>query len=84
MDHYDVCIIGGGPSGYAAAMRAVDFRKKVLLVEKNKLAAAASSPGSGGAVNYQPLLDEHILDCLELAVLSCEIFNLCEKQSTKQ
>ena len=55
-----------------------------LFVEKNKLAAAASSPGSGGKVNYQPLLDEHILDCLELAVLSCEIFNLCEKQSTKQ
>ena len=55
-----------------------------LFVEKNKLAAAASSPGSEGKVNYQPLLDEHILDCLELAVLSCEIFNLCEKQSTKQ
>ena len=55
-----------------------------LFVEKNKLAAAASSPGSGSKVNYQPLLDEHILDSLELAVLSCEIFNLCEKQSTKQ
>ena len=55
-----------------------------MFVKKNKLAAAASSPGSGGEVNYQPLLDEHILDCMELAVLSCEIFNLCEKQSTKQ
>ena len=55
-----------------------------LFVKKNKLAAAASSPGSEGKVNYQPLLDEHILDSLELAVLSCEIFNLCEKQSTKQ
>ena len=29
MEHYDLCIIGGGPSGYAAAMRAVDFKKKV-------------------------------------------------------
>ena len=55
-----------------------------LFAEKNKLVAAASSPGSVGKVNYQQLLDEHILDCLELAVLSCEIFNLCEKQSTKQ
>ncbi|MED5571784.1 MAG: hypothetical protein VX602_03145, partial [SAR324 cluster bacterium] len=55
-----------------------------LFVEKNKLAAATSSPASEGKVNYQPLLDEHILDCLELAVLSCEIFNLCEKQFTKQ
>ncbi len=29
MERYEVCVIGGGPSGYAAAMRAVDFGKKV-------------------------------------------------------
>ena len=32
MDHYDVVVIGGGPAGYAAAMRAIDFDRKVLLV----------------------------------------------------
>ena len=32
MEKYDLCVIGGGPSGYAAAMRAVDFGKTVLLV----------------------------------------------------
>ena len=32
MEKYDLCVIGGGPSGYAAAMRAVDFNKSVLLV----------------------------------------------------
>ncbi len=37
MERYDLCVIGGGPAGYAAAMRAVDFGKRVLLVEKNKL-----------------------------------------------
>ncbi len=37
MDRYDLCVIGGGPAGYAAAMRAIDFGKKVLLVEKGKL-----------------------------------------------
>jgi dihydrolipoamide dehydrogenase len=37
MDKYDLCVIGGGPAGYAAAMRAIDFGKKVLLVEKEKL-----------------------------------------------
>jgi dihydrolipoamide dehydrogenase len=37
MDRYDLCVIGGGPAGYAAAMRAIDFGKKVLLVEKDKL-----------------------------------------------
>ncbi len=37
MDKYDLCVIGGGPAGYAAAMRAIDFGKKVMLVEKDKL-----------------------------------------------
>ena len=37
MDKYDLCVIGGGPAGYAAAMRAIDFDKKVLLIEKEKL-----------------------------------------------
>ena len=37
MEKYDLCVIGGGPAGYAAAMRAIDFGKKVLLVEKDKL-----------------------------------------------
>ena len=25
MEHYDLIVIGGGPSGYAGAMRAIDF-----------------------------------------------------------
>lgn len=37
MKRYDVCIIGAGPAGYAAAMRALDLNKKVLLLEKNKI-----------------------------------------------
>jgi dihydrolipoamide dehydrogenase len=34
---YDVCVIGGGPAGYAAAMRALDLKKRVILIEKNKV-----------------------------------------------
>ena len=34
---YDLIVIGGGPAGYAAAMRAIDFGKKVCLVEKTKV-----------------------------------------------
>ena len=37
MEHYDLIVIGGGPSGYAGAMRAIDFGKKVLLVEKTRV-----------------------------------------------
>ena len=35
MEKFDVCVIGGGPAGYASAMRALDFGKSVLLVEKD-------------------------------------------------
>ncbi|MGE0567873.1 MAG: NAD(P)/FAD-dependent oxidoreductase [Bacteroidia bacterium] len=39
-DAFDLIVIGGGPSGYAAAMRAIDFGKKVLLIERNKIGGA--------------------------------------------
>ena len=46
MEHYDVCVIGGGPSGYAAAMRAVDFGKKVLLIESDRIGGAGIYDGA--------------------------------------
>ncbi len=45
MEHYDLIVIGGGPSGYAGAMRAVDFGKRVLLVEKRKIGGAGVYDG---------------------------------------
>lgn len=46
MEKYDLVIIGAGPSGYAAAMRAVDLKKKTLLVEKNQLGGAGITNGA--------------------------------------
>jgi dihydrolipoamide dehydrogenase len=43
---YDLIVIGAGPSGYAAAMRALDFKKKVLLVEKNRVGGAGVTNGA--------------------------------------
>lgn len=37
MEHFDLCVIGGGPAGYAAAMRAIDLGRRTLLVEKDKI-----------------------------------------------
>ena len=37
MEHFDLCVIGGGPAGYAAAMRAIDLGKRVLLVERDRI-----------------------------------------------
>ena len=36
----DVCVIGGGPAGIAAALRAVDYHKSVCLIEKNRIGGA--------------------------------------------
>ncbi len=43
-DHYDLCVIGGGPAGEKGAAQAAYFGKKVCLVER------APKPG-GAAVN---------------------------------
>lgn len=41
-----MCVIGAGPSGYAAAMRALDFKKKVLLVERKQVGGAGVHDGA--------------------------------------
>ena len=46
MEKYDLCVIGAGPSGYAAAMRAIDFGKKVVLIEKDKIGGAGLYNGA--------------------------------------
>jgi dihydrolipoamide dehydrogenase len=46
MEKFDLVVIGAGPSGYAAAMRALDFRKKVLLVERNNVGGAGVTNGA--------------------------------------
>ncbi|MBX2954741.1 MAG: NAD(P)/FAD-dependent oxidoreductase [Cyclobacteriaceae bacterium] len=46
MEKFDLVVVGAGPSGYAAAMRAIDFKKRVLLVEKNKVGGAGVTNGA--------------------------------------
>lgn len=46
MDKYELVIIGAGPAGYAAAMRALDFRKKTLLIERNRVGGAGVTNGA--------------------------------------
>lgn len=43
---YDLCIIGAGPSGYAAAMRAMDLGKRTALIEKNNIGGAGLFDGA--------------------------------------
>lgn len=46
MEKYDIIVIGGGPAGYAAAMRAIDFGKKVCLIEKKRVGGAGVYDGA--------------------------------------
>ncbi len=43
---YEVCVIGGGPAGFAAAMRCWDFGKRICLVEKGQLGGAGVFNGA--------------------------------------
>jgi dihydrolipoamide dehydrogenase len=46
MEKFDLIVIGAGPSGYAAAMRSLDFKKRTLLVEKNNVGGAGVTNGA--------------------------------------
>lgn len=46
MEKFDLVVIGAGPSGYAAAMRALDFKKRTLLIERNNVGGAGVTNGA--------------------------------------
>lgn len=46
MKRYDLVVVGAGPSGYAAAMRALDFKRKTLLIERDKVGGAGVTNGA--------------------------------------
>ena len=42
---YDVAIIGGGPGGYVAAIRAAQLGLRTALVERDEVGVSASTGG---------------------------------------
>jgi dihydrolipoamide dehydrogenase len=63
-DRYDVAILGGGPGGYVAAIRAGQLRLKTALIEKEKVGGTCLH---WGCVPTKALLE------------SAEVFSLCRK-----
>jgi len=57
-DSYDVIVIGGGPGGYVAAIRAAQLGKKTAVVERDK-------PG-GRCLNYACIPAKTVLHTAEL------------------
>ena len=37
LKHYEIVVIGAGPGGYAAAFRAADLGKQVLLIDRDNV-----------------------------------------------
>src|SRR5688572_13795531 len=58
MEKFDLAVIGAGPSGYAAAMRALDFKKKTLLIEKDKVGGAGVINGALSSKTWWELARE--------------------------
>ena len=46
MERFDVCVIGAGPAGFAAAIRAIDFGQSVALIEREKVGGAGIFNGA--------------------------------------
>lgn len=46
MDKFDLIVIGSGPAGFSAAVRALDYGKKVCIVEKSELGGAGVMKGA--------------------------------------
>ncbi len=60
---YDVCVIGAGPGGFAAAMRAHDLGKRVLLVEKDRIGGAGLHAGALSSKTMWHLSNDYALAC---------------------
>ncbi|MBS2013097.1 MAG: NAD(P)/FAD-dependent oxidoreductase [Deltaproteobacteria bacterium] len=43
---WDLCVLGGGPAGFAAAMRAHDLGKRVVVVERGQIGGAGIHAGA--------------------------------------
>jgi dihydrolipoamide dehydrogenase len=59
MNKFDLVVIGAGPSGYAAAMRALDFKKRVLLIEKERVGGAGVTNGALSSKTWWELSREN-------------------------
>jgi dihydrolipoamide dehydrogenase len=59
---YDIIVIGGGPGGYACAIRAAQLGGNVCLIEKNGLGGTCTQrgciPTKGLSQNYPPVYND--------------------------
>lgn len=60
---FDLCILGAGPAGYAAAMRAHDLGKRVALIEAGRIGGAGIHSGALSSKTLWHLSNDYALAC---------------------
>lgn len=62
---YQVCVIGGGPAGFAAASRAVDYGLRTLMIERDRLGGAGIFQGALASKTLWHLAKDYKQTCLQ-------------------
>ena len=86
MEKYQLTIIGGGPGGYTAALRAASLGLKTLLVEKEHLGGTCLNHGCipTKTLTYSALLFKKIKEASEYGLLTGEVGFSFEKIQEKK
>lgn len=89
MKQYDIAVIGGGPGGYVAAIKAAQEGKKVCLVEKDKLGGVCLNRGCIPTKTLLKSIDvlEAVKHCADFGVIGVDIstaaINMAKLQQRK-
>jgi dihydrolipoamide dehydrogenase len=86
LDSYELIVLGGGPGGYVAAIRAAQLGKKVAIVEKDRFGGVCLNRGCIPTKTI--LASSHLLDLIKrsqefgIKVDSCslDLVNLMERK----
>ncbi|WP_425841947.1 dihydrolipoyl dehydrogenase [Microbacterium sp. PA5] len=70
--HADIVVLGGGSGGYAAALRAAELGKSVVLIEKDKLGGTCLHRGCipTKALLHSAEVAEHVKDAASVGVIA--------------
>lgn len=73
---YDAVIIGGGPAGYAAALRIAQLGGKACLVEKNKVGGVCANQGCIPTKTFLSIT--HLFSSIQKAAKEGLVFGMAE------
>jgi len=60
---WDLCVLGAGPAGYAAAMRAHDLGKRVVIIEQDRVGGAGIHSGALSSKTMWHLSNDYACAC---------------------